>query len=124
MKDLRRMYIRLLGEPNGFQTMIERALTLRSGVAKVTDVLYPADNSLVEEAFKKYTYKKPAPAYPECPYSVAYPHRTRKFSLNLQAKANLRRAITGAVSVSRLVGRSRQGRPEEGMPLGAFGMFL
>jgi hypothetical protein len=124
MKDLRRMYIRLLGEPNGFQTMIERALTLRSGVAKLTDVLYPADNSLVEEAFKKYTYKKPAPAYPECPYSVAYPHRTRKFSLNLQAKANLRRAITGAVSVSRLVGRSRQGRPEEGMPLGAFGMFL
>ena len=124
MKDLRRTYIRLLGEPNGFQTMMERALTLRSGVAKLTDVLYPADNSLVEEAFKKYFYKKPAPAYPECPYSVAYPHRTRRFSLNLQAKANLRKALTGAVRVSRLVGPSRPNRPKEDMPLGSFGMFL
>jgi len=124
MKDLRRMYIHLLGEPNGFQTMMERALTLRSGVAKLTDVLYPADNSLVEEAFKKYIYKKPEPAYPECPYSVAYPHRTRRFSLNMQAKANLRRAITGAERVSKLASRSRQDRPEEGMPLGSFGMFL
>jgi len=124
MKDLRRMYIRLMGEPNGFQTMMERALTLQSGVAKLTDLLYPADNTLVEEAFKKYTYEKPAPVYPERPYSVIYPHRTRRFSMNMQAKANLRKAITGAERVSRLVGRSRQNRPEEGLPLGSFGMFL
>ena len=118
------MYIQLLGEPTEFQKMLEQAFTLRSGVARLQDLLHPADNAIVEEAFKKYTYEKPAPAYPECPYSVAYPHRTRRFSLNQQAKANLRKAITGAERVSRLVGRSRQNRPDEGVPLGSFGMFL
>jgi hypothetical protein len=124
MKDLRRMYIRLLGEPNGFQRMMERAFTLKSGVAKLTDLLYPADNSLVKEAFKKYTYDKPAPAYPECPYSVTYPHRTRRFSMNLQARETIRRALTGVEGVSRWVGRSRRNGAEQGLPAGSFGMFL
>ncbi len=124
MKDLRRMYIRLLGRPTEFQTMLEKAFTLRSGVAKLHDFLHPADNRLTEEAFKKYIYEKPAPAYPECPYRVVYPHRTRGFSLNRQARATLRKALTGVESVSRLVGRSRPVRPDEGVPLGSFGMFL
>jgi hypothetical protein len=88
------------------------------------DVLNPADNRLTEEAFKKYIYNKPGPAYPECPYRVVYPHRTRRFSLNQQAKANLRRALTGVERVGRLVGRSRQDRPDSGVPAGSFEMFL
>ena len=83
-------------------------------MARLTDVLYPADNRLTEEAFKKYIYEKPGPAYPECPYRVVYPHRTRRFSLNQQAKANLRRTLTGMERVSRLVGRSRPGSSGDG----------
>jgi haloalkane dehalogenase len=124
MKEIRRLYVRLMGEPTPFQKMLENAFTLRSGVARLQEVLYPGDNSLVEEAYKKYVYEKPAPAYPACPYTVAYPHRTRTFSLNQQAKANLRRALTGIERVSRLADRPRRGRPYEGLPVGSFEMFL
>ncbi|MGW8321295.1 MAG: hypothetical protein ACWGSD_07060, partial [Thermodesulfobacteriota bacterium] len=119
-----RIYIRLLGEPTEFQKILEQAFTLRSGVARLQEILHPADNKLTEEAFKKYMYEKPGPAYPECPYQVAYPHRTRGFSLNQQAKANLRRTLDGVERVTRLVGRSRQDRPDEGVPIGSFGMFI
>jgi hypothetical protein len=124
MKDIRRMYIRLCGEPTEFQKMLEHTLTLRSGMARLQDLLNPADNRLTEEAFKKYIYDKPGPAYPECPYRVVYPHRTRRFSLNLQAKANLRRAVAGMERIGRIAGRSRQDRPDKGVPIGSFEMFL
>ncbi len=124
MKDLRRMYIRLLGEPTGFQNVLERTFSLASGASRLKDLLYPADNTLVEEAFKRYRYDKPAPAWPECPYLVEYPHRTRGFSLELQVKKNLRQALTGAERVGMLLGRSRQDRPDKGVPPGAFGIFL
>ncbi len=124
MKDLRRMYIRLIGEPTPFQTMMENAFTLRSGLARLTDLLYPGDNALVEEAYKKYLYDKPSPPYPECPYRVEYPHRKLRFSLNLQARDNLRRALTGMESMSRWVGRARGRRPSEDIPTGSFERFL
>lgn len=124
MKDLRRMYIRLIGEPTGLQKMLENAFTLRSGAARLQDLLYPTDNRLVEEAYKQYVYDKPAPVYPGCPYRVLYPHRTRRFSLNQQARTTLRTALKGVEGVGRWTGRSRMDRPEAGLPLGSFGMFL
>jgi hypothetical protein len=78
----------------------------------------------VEETFKKYIYDKPAPTYPECPYSVEYPHRTRRFSMDMHARKTVRRALTGIEGISRWMGRSRENRPEEGLPPGSFGMFM
>jgi haloalkane dehalogenase len=124
MKELRRRYIRLLGEPTAFQNMLEKGFALASGFTRLRDLLYPSDNQLVEEAFKKYSYPKPAPPYPECPYQVEYPHRTRRFRLEREAKANLRRALAGMERIARLWDGSRRERPYEGIEPGAFGIFL
>ncbi|MFC1888708.1 B12-binding domain-containing radical SAM protein [Thermodesulfobacteriota bacterium] len=124
MKDLHRMYVRLFGEPTKFQKGMEKALTLVSGATKVMDLIHPRDNVLVEEAFKKYLYDKPAPSYPECPYRIEYPHRTRTFDLNLVARENLCRALSAAEQLSGLPGRLRKGQEEEDMPPGMFGIFL
>jgi hypothetical protein len=124
MKDIRRMYLRLLGEPTGMQRTMEKALTLRSGAARLRDLLYPTDNILVEEAFKRYRYDKPAPVYPECPYRVEVPYRTQAFNLNLHAKATLRRALETAEWLDRRLDRSGGSRADRGMIPGAFGIFL
>jgi len=124
MKETRRMYIRLLGEPTAFQRALEQAFTLNAGVARLWDLLYPSDNRLVEEAFKRYRYEKPCPAYPACPYQVAYPHRTPGFRLELAARAQLRRALAGAERMARRLDRSRPDPPYRGIAPGAFGIFL
>jgi len=124
MKEIRRMYIRLLGKPTGFQNTLERTFSLASGASRLLDLLYPADNTLVEEAFKKYSYDKPAPAWPACPYRVEYPHRTRRFSLELQAKKTLRQALAGVERVGKVMDRSRRDRADKDVPPGAFGIFL
>lgn len=124
MKDIRRMYIRLLGEPTKFQKGMEKALSLVSGATKMMDVIHPRENILVEEAFKKYLYDKPASPYPECPYRVEYPYRTRKFDLNLVARANLRRALSGVEQIVGLPGRLQNKHVHDEVPPGTFGIFL
>ena len=124
MKDIRRMYIRLLGEPTSFQKTMERGLTLLSGANRLVDLLHPQDNRLVEEAYKRYIYDKPAPPFPERPYQMEHPHRTRRFELNLHARENLRRAIFGLEHLTGLPGHL-MGRPrDQEVPPGMFGIFL
>ncbi len=80
MKDLFREYIRLFGPPSSFQKAAEKALVGLSGYTKFKDLFYPQDNNIGSETFKKYTYNKPGPKWPDCPYMVDYPKRTRAFS--------------------------------------------
>ena len=124
MKEIRRTYVRLMGEPTQFQKTMEKTLTLTSAYNRVKDLVYPADNVLVEEAFKRYVYDKPAPSYPECPYRVEYPNRTRSFDLNRQAKATIRRLTTGMEMATRLLGRPRSPYRDRPVPPGMFGIFM
>jgi hypothetical protein len=73
MKDIRRNYLRLIGEPSTFQKWQEKWLTGLSGFNKFLDVISPRENRITEEAFKKYIYNKPAPEWPERPYQVQRP---------------------------------------------------
>jgi len=124
MKDLRRMYIKLIGKPTSFQIAMERILTLASGWNRLLDVIYPRDNILVEDTFKKYIYDKPAPSYPKCPYRVEYPHRTRKFNAYLHAKTHLSRLMTGLEMGTRFFDRLQVIPKDKAIPPGTFKIFL
>ncbi len=87
MKDHRRNYIRLIGEPTTAQTLVEKYLTGLSGFTKFLDVILPRDNFINEEPFKKYIYDKPAPEWPERPYRIERPHGgEKKFNRILKSK--------------------------------------
>ncbi len=99
MKELRRMYARVCGEPTSFQKILERLFIGRAGIEKLLDVAYPRDNILKEEPSRKYIYNKPAPLYPECPYEVVYLHKSLSFDLNQFANTiqiGLARMLIGA----------------------------
>lgn len=113
MKDLRRTYIRLFGEPTAFQKMAEKTLLCVSAWTKIKDLVYPRDNILMEETYKKYVYDKPAPEYPECPYRVEYPRRTLRYSSKLFAKNLLGNVLGGAIRFSQLFDPAPAPEPEK-----------
>ncbi len=125
MKDLRRRYLRLIGKPTSFQQSMEKVVTGAAGMNKLMDILYPFDNVLKEEPFKKYIYDKPAPVWPERPYRVEYPHRTWRYSLNEQTRRNIRRLLAGADRISMMIpDRVRGIQYDEAMRRGPFSFFL
>lgn len=86
MKDHRRNYGRLIGEPTTTQKLMEKYLTGLAGFNKLMDVIYPRDNFINEEPFKKYIYDKPAPEWPEIPYRVERPRGEKKFNRIIRSK--------------------------------------
>jgi len=124
MKDHRRMYHRLFGEPTSFQKAIEKVVTGVSGINKFLDLVYPQDNVMKEEPFKKYVYDKPAPEYPERPYLVEYPHRTWKYSIYDYAKSDLRDILQGVEHFSRLADRYYAIPHDQATRPGGFTQFL
>jgi len=105
MKDLRRRYRSVMGEPTAFQRAVERAMLGLSGMARLADHIYPHDNRMVEEPFTRYVYDKPAPPFPDCPYTVQHPHRRISRSLDRYAKARMRSVVDGAARIAHLVDR-------------------
>jgi len=124
MKDLRRDYVRLFGEPSLFIKQTERALIGVSGLAKFLDVVYPLENVLPEAPPKRYLYDKPAPEYPECPYTTEYPHRTWKFKTYRGSTLALRKTLQRVERFSRLYERYRGVEFDEAMERGPFMMFM
>jgi len=124
MKDIRRMYHRLLGKPNHFQKGLEKTLCLASGANKLLDVINPRDNVLVEEAYKKYIYDKPTPQWPERPYRVEYPRRTWKFDSYLSAMNMVKRALVGMEWTSRALDRRKGIERDEKIEPEAYLIFL
>lgn len=106
MKDHRRRYIKNFGEPNAAQKITEKALTGVSGITKLMDVIYPRDNILSEEHYKKYIYDKPAPEYPAQPYRIERPH-SPDFDPKTHGNNIIRRILKQARTFAKLVeGRS------------------
>jgi hypothetical protein len=124
MKDLRRMYHRVIGEPTAFLAAAEKALVGVAGLARLADHLYPHDNAMVEEPYVRYVYDKPAPPYPECPYQASHPRRAWRHGLDHQVKRRLRNAVAGAQRIGHLIDRAR-GRPsDEATRRGALMFFV
>ena len=107
MKELRRTYHRLFGEPTAFQLASEKALIGVSGMTRVADFLYPQDNVMVDEPYKRYVYAKPAPAYPECPYRVEQPGATLRRRADYHLKTRLRQVVTGVQKLTRVIDHAR-----------------
>ncbi|MBU2488694.1 MAG: hypothetical protein KKA60_04820, partial [Proteobacteria bacterium] len=125
MKGLAREYIRLFGPPSSFQKNMERAMTGISGLNRFLDVLYPRDNEITKEAYKKYVYEKPAPAWPECPYAVSHPHRTWRFSAKRQMIGGLRSLLMDADRAGGAWDHIVRGLPQdEAMKRGLYFFFL
>ncbi|GAH32523.1 unnamed protein product, partial [marine sediment metagenome] len=112
------------GKPTRYQKILEKTLTGWTGFNRFLDLIYPNDNKLVEEAFKKYIYDKSVPSYPDKPYKVEFPHRTFRFSLNMQTKATIRKTLSGMEGFFNRFEHSKEGLLEKEIPPGSFGIFL
>jgi len=124
MKDLRRKYFKVIGKPTLYQETMEKAVTGVSGITKFLDVLYPRENIISEEPFKKYIYEKPAPPYPECPYSVDYPYRTINYSLEKKIRNGVRKIMNGAELFSKPFDMMRGVKYDQSMEAGTFKFYL
>ncbi len=124
MKDLRRMYHQVIGEPTAFLAGAEKALTGISGLARLADTLYPQDNRLVEEPCVRYRYPKPAPPYPECPYRRSQPRRAWRYDLDLQVKRRLRHVLSGARRIAATIDRARGRHYDEATRRGPLMFFV
>lgn len=120
MKDLRRTYFRLFGEPTLFLKELEKVLVGISGLTKFIDLIYPRDNVLPEEPFKKYVYDKPAPAWPDNPYSVEYPHRTWKYNVNEYYRQGIGKFLSGVEYFSRAADKAQGMEYDEALERGPF----
>jgi hypothetical protein len=123
MKDLRREYHRLCGEPTSFMLGLERILMGLAGTARLADLLYPQDNLAIEEPCRRYVYDKPAPAYPECPYRVEYPAGAPRSRFERMARNQLKNLVNGAQVVSRTIDRARGRHYDEAMRRGPLQFF-
>ncbi|MFW5925624.1 MAG: B12-binding domain-containing radical SAM protein [Myxococcota bacterium] len=124
MKDLRRTYRRLCGEPTTFQRTLEKALLGVSGLNKLVDVLYPHDNLRIEEPCRRYVYDKPAPPYPAYPYRVELPERPLpKAKANGATIERTRGFLRKATALSQAIDRVRGIEYDEAMRRGPL-MFV
>lgn len=103
MKDHRRRYVDVFGEPNGLQKGMEKVLIGLSGLEKFRDVFSPRDNIINEEYYKKYIYDKPAPPYPEYPYRIERPRVTMKYKINRAVKDNIGKFLKNSRTFKRLI---------------------
>ncbi len=97
MKDLERTYGRLIGEPTSFQTVMAQGLTAMAGFQRFSEVLYPRDNIISEEPFKRYEYHKNGGAKP---YDVSWPHRRKRYRLERAARSGLTHFLHAAGRLS------------------------
>jgi hypothetical protein len=123
MKDLRRRYLRLCGPPTTYQKALERVMLGVSGAARLADLVYPQDNIMVEEPFRKYTYAKPAPAYPECPYEVTHPGVQAREDMARRTRLRVRGVMQRTERLMRAVDRIRGLELDEAMRLGPLSSF-
>jgi radical SAM superfamily enzyme YgiQ (UPF0313 family) len=101
MKDHRRNYLRLVGEPTTFQKWQEKWLIGLSGYNKFMDVILPRENLISEEAFKKYIYSKPAPEWPGRPYRVERPGGEKTYKGFQKSQDRLRNIMRALQALSR-----------------------
>ena len=123
MKDLRRSYHRLMGEPPAFLASMEKVLLGVSGLTHLADLVYPQDNIMTEEPFTRYVYSKPAPAWPACPYEVSTPGRRVRQNLNRYVRSSVRRLVRGTELACALVDRARGLERDEATRRGTFLFF-
>ena len=124
MKDHRRMYNRLFGEPPTFLKSMEKVLLGVSGLTRLADLLYPQDNVMLEEPYTRYIYDKPAPRWPECPYTIKTPHKRVRQGINQQIRSSLRRLVNGTESAFGLVDRVRGREQDEATRRGIYNFFI
>ena len=124
MKDKRRKYVELFGEPTTFQTWMEKGMTTVAGFTKLKNVLFPIENVLSEEPFKKYIYDKPVPAYPEKPYRVERPQGGKKFDKNVQAQKTAARIMGSVQSFAAYLDRRKGVEIDQKISDSALGMFM
>jgi len=124
MKDLRRRYHELCGEPTAFQIAVEKAMLGLSGAARLSDLLYPQDNVSVDEPYRKYIYDKPAPKYPDYPYRLEYPRKRLKHDVRDHAKTGLRQMLRGARRLGVMFDRLRGVEYDEAARRGPLMFFI
>ncbi len=107
MKDLRRNYLRLIGEPTTFQKWQEKGLTGLAGYTKFLDVISPRENIISEESFKKYIYDKPAPTWPEKPYRIERPGGEKTYKRFVKSQDRMNRILRRVESFSKLLDKRK-----------------
>ena len=103
---------------------MERALLGLSGLTRLLDVLYPRDNLMVNEPYRKYIYAKPAPRFPDCPYQVVMPRKRLRHAAVDRAKLGLSSAVRRAQHLGRLLDTARGRRHDEAERRGALVYFF